>query len=600
MVRTPISIRHFFGFVLPVAMVWAATASATPGVSAGARIPNGSWIIQSVERPAAPLVATATAGTAPTAAWANVQPGRMRTRASCGPAVGEYVNAMAYADHTEHFHLHRPGLPNNTTGDFLYRFYLSGTMRILATGVPSHAQVVVGGNAQKHGAYGGSLFFDRMGSQGVLYAYTDTLGGDEPNMFAGPRGARKIYGVVNAPVGGYYTINVRIPAQFVFRNFPCNESPLVDDWNNWAYFSLNCSATAGATSDFSSTFEFAAQNPIVPDPDDTDLPPDGWTITTGSGEVTLPSPLGVACATGTGEAFFHAVDGQIANLTALDGSTLPSAGRTGVGFSDGFFSLDLTGLDVGDTTCLTISLPTTQAVGTHWWYPKTGSWLGVDNGDDDGDGVIELTLIDGGIGDTGGADGTIHLVGGLGSEAAATWLSDFTARPRDRGVDLAWHAAQAQPGSFSLTARRGGGAWDVAAVPAGDGAWTARDENVALAGGGRVTYELRHAGDLVGDCTVELAAALERAVLMGAMPNPFNPGTRIAFTVPRAQRVRIGVYDLAGRLVATLADGDYGPGDQAVMWNGCDETGRPMPSGAYAVRMSTGQGLQSRLVSLVR
>lgn len=46
-----------------------------------------------------------------------------------------------------------------------------------------------------------------------------------------------------------------IPARFVFRNFPRNQSPVED---NWVYLSLNCSATAGATSDFSSTFESAA------------------------------------------------------------------------------------------------------------------------------------------------------------------------------------------------------------------------------------------------------------------------------------------------------------------------------------------------------
>jgi hypothetical protein len=508
---------------------------------------------------------------------------------------------MAYADHTEHFHLHRPGLPNNTAGDFLYRFYLSGTMRILATGVPSHAQVVVGGNAQNHGAYGGSLFFDRTGSQGVLYAYTDTLGGDEPNIFAGPRGARKIYGVVNAPVGGYYTINVRIPVQFAFRNFPCNESPLVDDWNNWVYFALNCSATAGATSDFSSTFEFDAQNPIVPDPADTDLPPDGWTITTGSGELALPSPLGLACATGTGEAFFHAGDGQIANLAALDGSTLPSAGRPATGFADGFFSFDLSGLAAGDTTTVTATLPGNLAPGMHWCFPQGSAWSSLDVDDDDGDRVVVLTLIDGGPGDAGGADGVINVTGGLSPEAPqAVWLASFTARARDRGVDLAWRTAPARAESFALNARRGGSAWPVAVVAEGADVFSARDENAALAAGGRVTYELRHDGDLVGDTSVDFAAPPAVAVLWGAAPNPFNPGTRISFTVPHTQRVRVGVYDLAGRLVTNLADADYGPGDHALAWDGCDEGGRPMPSGTYAVRLWTEQRLQSRLMTLVR
>lgn len=587
--------------VLLTGIAWAATAAATPAVSAGARVPGGSWIIQSVERPAAPLVATATAGTAPTAAWANVQPGQMRARASCGPTVGEYENAAAYADHTEHYHLSRPGLPNNTTGDFLYRFYLSGTMRILATGVPSHAQVVVGGNAQNHGMYGGRLGFGRLGSQGVLYAYTDTLGGEEPNIFAGPRGAMKYYAVVNTPVGGYYTINVRIPVQFAFRDFPCNESPLVDDWNNWAYFSLNCSATAGATSDFSATFEFAAQNPIVPDPADPSLPPDGWTITTGSGEVTLPPPLGLACATGTGEAFFCAGDGQIANLIALDGSALPVAGRPATGFADGFFSFELTGLATGDTTTVTATLPGSLAPGTHWCFPLGSGWSSLDVDDDDGDRVVILTLIDGGDGDDGGADGVIQVTGGFSPESPqAVWLASFTAHARDHGVDLAWRTAPARAEDFTLTARRGGSTWPVAVVAEGDDVFSARDENVALAAGGRVTYELRHEGDLVGDCAVDVAAPAAVAILWGAVPNPFNPGTRISFTVPHTQHVRVGIYDLSGRLVTTLADADFGPGDHALAWDGCDAAGRPLPSGTYAARLWTEQRLQSRLMTLVR
>lgn len=597
-----ISSRHFFGCTLLIGLAWAATATATPGVMVGARIPNGAWVTQIVERPTAPLTAEVTAGTLPTAAWASAVNGHMKARAACGPAVAEYLGSGAYSDVVEHFHLYRPGLPANTPGDFLYNMYLSGTMKILATGIQSYATVSVYANSEYYGSGSGQLSFYRYGSQGMLYAATDSNGASYPmtNMFAGEHGELKVYGYANAPVGGYYTIQVRVPAKFIFRDFPCNQSPVVDDWYNRIEFGLYCSATVGATSDFSATFAFTEQNPIVPDPADTDLPPDGWTITTASGEITLPSPLGVTCATGTGEAFFRTDDGTIANLAALDGSTLPSAGRTGVGFTDGFFSLDITGLAVGDTTNLTVTVPTSQSVGTFWWYPLAGSWLGIDNDDDDGDGVVTLRLIDGGVGDTGGADGAIHLVGGLGSEAAATWLSGFTARARDRGVDLAWRAAEAEPGSFALTARRGDSAWSVAVVPAGDGAWSARDDNIALAGGGRVTYELRHAGDLVGDCTVELSATLERPVLWGAMPNPFNPGTRIAFTVPRAQHVRIGVYDLAGRLVRILADGEFGVGDQAVVWDGCGDDGRQAPSGSYAVRMDTAQGVQSQLVALVR
>ena len=47
-------------------------------------------------------------------------------------------------------------------------------------------------------------------------------------------------------------------------------------------------------------------------------------------------------------------------------------------------------------------------------------------------------------------------------------------------------------------------------------------------------------------------------------PNPFNPATRIAFALPREARVRIEVYDLVGRMVATLLDGDLAAGTHSV------------------------------------
>jgi hypothetical protein len=49
-------------------------------------------------------------------------------------------------------------------------------------------------------------------------------------------------------------------------------------------------------------------------------------------------------------------------------------------------------------------------------------------------------------------------------------------------------------------------------------------------------------------------------------PNPVSTVTRIAFTCPVAARVRLSVYDLAGRRVATLADGIYQPGIYDFAW----------------------------------
>jgi len=70
------------------------------------------------------------------------------------------------------------------------------------------------------------------------------------------------------------------------------------------------------------------------------------------------------------------------------------------------------------------------------------------------------------------------------------------------------------------------------------------------------------------------------------VPNPFNPATSIAFDVPEGGgEVRVAVYDVTGRWVATLADGRYDAGTHVVEWDGRDGAGQPAVSGVYFCRL---------------
>ena len=68
-------------------------------------------------------------------------------------------------------------------------------------------------------------------------------------------------------------------------------------------------------------------------------------------------------------------------------------------------------------------------------------------------------------------------------------------------------------------------------------------------------------------------------------PNPFNPTTRIRFSTEHSAHIRVAVFDLLGRQVATLADADFFPGVYSVSWYGTGERGGKMPSGIYYARM---------------
>lgn len=75
------------------------------------------------------------------------------------------------------------------------------------------------------------------------------------------------------------------------------------------------------------------------------------------------------------------------------------------------------------------------------------------------------------------------------------------------------------------------------------------------------------------------------ARLAPSYPNPFGARATIPFHLPRASRVRLVVFDAAGRHVRTLERGDIAAGRQERVWDGRDERGRPVASGTYRVRL---------------
>ena len=90
------------------------------------------------------------------------------------------------------------------------------------------------------------------------------------------------------------------------------------------------------------------------------------------------------------------------------------------------------------------------------------------------------------------------------------------------------------------------------------------------------------------------------AILLPNHPNPFNPRTTISFRLTEAGPVTVGLYDMTGRAVVTLAAGRYGPGTHAVDWSGLDAGGRAVSSGTYLVVLRSEDLVASRKISLLR
>jgi hypothetical protein len=91
-----------------------------------------------------------------------------------------------------------------------------------------------------------------------------------------------------------------------------------------------------------------------------------------------------------------------------------------------------------------------------------------------------------------------------------------------------------------------------------------------------------------------------RFALRPNYPNPFNPETRIAYTLEIKGRVSVVVFDGLGRKIRTLASDVQGAGGHEAVWNGLDDSGRPVPSGVYICRVRAGEFATSRKMALIR
>ncbi len=83
-------------------------------------------------------------------------------------------------------------------------------------------------------------------------------------------------------------------------------------------------------------------------------------------------------------------------------------------------------------------------------------------------------------------------------------------------------------------------------------------------------------------------------------PNPFNPSTEIKYYLPNAEKVSIIIYDLLGRKIRTLVSGQTMIGENAIKWDGANETGNQASSGIYIFRLKTKDKLLSKKMLLLR
>jgi len=80
----------------------------------------------------------------------------------------------------------------------------------------------------------------------------------------------------------------------------------------------------------------------------------------------------------------------------------------------------------------------------------------------------------------------------------------------------------------------------------------------------------------------------EVPTLYPAYPNPFNPVTKITYSLSEKSYINLSIYDMTGRLVKNLVSGSVEPGIHHFRWDGTNTGGGKVSSGIYLCKINDG------------
>jgi hypothetical protein len=87
----------------------------------------------------------------------------------------------------------------------------------------------------------------------------------------------------------------------------------------------------------------------------------------------------------------------------------------------------------------------------------------------------------------------------------------------------------------------------------------------------------------------------ENYSLSNNFPNPFNPTTRIRYSIPNVSRVLVKIYDVLGNEIETLVDQEKPAGTYELNWNA-----EGLPSGVYFYQLKAGEFIQTKKMILLK
>ncbi len=157
--------------------------------------------------------------------------------------------------------------------------------------------------------------------------------------------------------------------------------------------------------------------------------------------------------------------------------------------------------------------------------------------------------------------------------------------------DIGWASGR---GSTSATTD-GGATWSPLALDGFINRFEFFGDTLGYAMGTRI-YELTR----LTTTDAEGGAPAFAAAIIATFPNPFATGTTIQYETATAGDVTLAVYDLLGRRIAVLDEGSRTAGIHEATWAGATEGGRVLVSGTYLLRLTAGDRVATRRLTLLR
>lgn len=102
------------------------------------------------------------------------------------------------------------------------------------------------------------------------------------------------------------------------------------------------------------------------------------------------------------------------------------------------------------------------------------------------------------------------------------------------------------------------------------------------------------------DDILRVSIGMDSEIKLANYPNPCNPMTTISFSLPKAGKTTLAIYDILGQRVRLFADRLMSAGVHQIHWDGTNENRKSVSSGIYFVRLDAGGIAVNHRISVLK